>query len=123
MRSPPGPEDQAVWISEVEDGIVLVEAAGEIDASTAPRLQRGLLSTFAGGADRVVVDLSGVTYMDSSGVAAIIAGYAEATERAVRLAVVCGSGHAAKRLRVMGLDALLHPVESRQEALARVSAA
>lgn len=123
MTGPPSSEDDAVLVREIEDGIVLVEAAGEIDASTAPRLQRELLSTFAGRADRVLLDLSAVTYLDSSGVAAVIAGYAEAKERGARLAVVSGSGQVVKRMRTMGLDALLHPVASREAARERLSVA
>ena len=115
-------EDDTLSSTRVAGDIVLIEAAGEVDASSAPRLQRELLSALAGGARRLVLDLAAVTYMDSSGIAAIIAGYAEAKDRDVRLSVICGGGHAARRIQVMGLEALLHPVTTRQEAYERVTA-
>ena len=113
-------DDNTVSVSELDDGIMAVEAAGEIDASSAPRLQRALLSVLREGHDRVVLDLSKVTFMDSSAIGAVIAAYAEAKERQAGFVVVCGGGHAAKRLQVMGLNSLLEPVESRAEARARL---
>ncbi len=114
-------DDHTISISDLDDGLVLVEAIGEIDASSAPELQRDLLSVLADGRDRVLLDLSAVTYLDSSGVGAVVAAYAETRERGARLAVVGGDGHAAKRFRVMGLDALLEPVRSREEARERLT--
>ncbi len=116
-------EDHTVLVTDLDDGIVLIEAIGEIDASSAPKLQRELLSALGDGRDRVLLDLSAVTYMDSSGIGAVIAAYAEARERGARLAVVCGDGHAAKRIRVMGLDALLGPVKTRDEAREQLTVA
>ncbi len=102
---------------------MVVAAAGEIDASSAPRLQRELLSALAERGARVVLDLSAVTFMDSSGIGAVVAAHAEATDRGGRLVVVCGEGHAAKRLRVMGLDALLEPADSVDGARERLTTA
>jgi anti-anti-sigma factor len=122
MGRPLSSEDDTVSVSELADDIVLIEAAGEIDASSAPRLQDKLISALRDGAAGVVLDLSAVAYMDSTGIAAVIAGYAEAKDRNARLAVICGEGHAGQRMRVMGLEALLDPVRSRQEARERVGA-
>ncbi len=114
--------DNMVSIGEGDDGIVVVEAVGEIDASSAPELQGVLLSVFGDGHDRVVLDLSGVTFMDSSGIGSVVAAYAEARERRARFVVACGEGHAARRIRIMGLDSLLDTVDSCDEARARIVA-
>jgi len=45
---------------------------GEIDLHRSPRVERSLTSMIKKRPDRVVVDLSGVTFIDSSGMAVLI---------------------------------------------------
>jgi anti-sigma B factor antagonist len=60
-----------VATENLSDG-VYVSLAGEIDLSRSPEVRVGLLQLTAGKPQRVVVDLSGVPYMDSSGVATLV---------------------------------------------------
>ncbi len=46
---------------------------GEIDAHTAPDLESALSERLATGASTVVLDIAGVTFMDSSGLRVVIA--------------------------------------------------
>ena len=46
--------------------------AGEIDMATAPELRERLVAASAEGEGAVVVDLSGVAFMDSSGFAVLV---------------------------------------------------
>jgi anti-sigma B factor antagonist len=55
----------------VRSGQVCVAAEGELDLSTADELKQALLRELAGGR-RVLLDLSDVTFIDSSGLAAIV---------------------------------------------------
>lgn len=52
----------------------LVRVAGEVDMFTSPGLRDTLVSFFKKKAAAVVVDLSGVSYMDSSGIATLVEG-------------------------------------------------
>ena len=113
-------DSDIVSTATLGDGTYLVEASGEIDASTAPLLQRTLLSAFAEGHERLVLDISPVTYMDSSGIGAVMAAYAEARQRDARFAVVCAENHPAQRIRGMGLEAVLAVFPDRKRALAGV---
>ncbi len=45
---------------------------GEIDLHRSPRLERSLASMIKKKPDQIVVDLAGVTFIDSSGVAVLI---------------------------------------------------
>jgi anti-anti-sigma factor len=47
-------------------------AAGEIDASTHEQLRTAMLAAIDGGAKDLVVDLSDVTFLDSSGLRGLI---------------------------------------------------
>lgn len=53
----------------------VVEVAGDLDMSTAPRLRDGLLEVVASGARVVVVDLADVGFMDSSGLGALVVAF------------------------------------------------
>jgi len=45
---------------------------GEIDLDVSPRLERAIKSMIRKRPDRIIVDLSGVTFIDSSGLAVLI---------------------------------------------------
>lgn len=51
-----------------------IVVSGEVDMSTSPALREQILAMINGASDGVSVDLSEVTYMDSSGVATLIEG-------------------------------------------------
>ncbi len=53
-------------------GIIVVE--GEVDMFTSPKLRDKLLPYFEKRIKGVIVDLSGVTFMDSSGIATLVEG-------------------------------------------------
>ena len=55
-----------------EGTTVIVEIAGDINLRRSSAFQEGLLSILDGKPDRIVVDLAGVPYMDSSGVASLV---------------------------------------------------
>jgi len=49
-----------------------VELSGDVDLSRSPELRQGLLEMAKQKPDRLVIDLAGVPYMDSSGVATLV---------------------------------------------------
>jgi anti-anti-sigma factor len=56
-----------------EDGRAVLAVGGEVDLATVGRFRAALLE--AQGSPRVLVDLSDVTFLDSSGVNALLAAY------------------------------------------------
>jgi anti-sigma B factor antagonist len=60
------PEPQVIRQIRTEDGVTVVEAQGEIDLATTSQLATALYDA-AMISPHVIVDLSAVTYMDSSG--------------------------------------------------------
>ena len=51
---------------------VVIRVSGEVDMNTSPKLQDILKSAAAQGMKDVTIELSGVTYMDSSGIATLV---------------------------------------------------
>lgn len=50
----------------------MIEVAGEIDIFTGPALQSSIQAELTSGVQKVIVDLSGVRFMDSSGLSVLI---------------------------------------------------
>ena len=49
-----------------------VMLTGEIDVATAPRVRDALIAVSNGGETKVIVDMTNVTFMDSTGLAALV---------------------------------------------------
>ena len=83
-------------------------ASGEIDLYTAPRLQAELAAVIAGAApaSRVVVDMSGVDFCDSTGMNVLLSCLRQARERGGELELAAPQPAVRKILSVTGLDAV-----------------
>ena len=58
--------------SETKDGAVIVRPSGDIDLAGSPTLRMELRKLQMAKPMRLVIDLAGVPYMDSSGVATLV---------------------------------------------------
>ena len=67
-----GPEDLTITSAPI-DGVHTITVRGEIDHHTSGPLSQALSLSEGAAASRIVVDLSGVTFMDSSGINILIA--------------------------------------------------
>jgi anti-anti-sigma factor len=85
-------------------GVVVVTATGEIDSSNCLALQ-DLLSSLAGQAasKEVQVDLAGVTFIDSSGLRALIVGQRAITEVGGAMRVSAASDSVRRLFEITGL--------------------
>jgi anti-anti-sigma factor len=102
-------------------GATIVAVDGDVDLATVPQLRTALLGAAAAGDGRpLVIDLTAVTFMDSSGLAVLLATTQAARERGRPFAIVCPEGPARLLLAVTGLDGELPLHGSRAEALASV---
>ncbi|WP_153307430.1 STAS domain-containing protein [Desulfospira joergensenii] len=57
-----------------KESIALIHVQGDVDMLTSPNLRDALVPFFRPDIKGVVVDLSGVTFMDSSGIATLVEG-------------------------------------------------
>ena len=63
----------------------VVHVQGDIDMKTSPEVRAAILDLYEKrGQERVVLDLAGVKYIDSSGVAILVEGLQEAKKRKAR---------------------------------------
>ena len=94
----------------------MLEVRGEVDAYTAPQL-REALREMDGQEARLLVDLNGVDFMDSSGLGVLIGGQKRAREQQGELALVCSGQSLLRLLAITGLDPGLHDPRLRRGRL------
>jgi anti-sigma B factor antagonist len=96
----------------------LVVIAGELDLATVPRVNGALAAEPVAGARAVVIDLAGVTFMDSTGLSALIELDRALAARSGRLVLACPEGPARLLFDVTGVAELLalHPTREAAEA-------
>ena len=100
----------------IVDGTVVIAAHGEVDMGTAPALRAAITTCVdqAAGAP-CVVDLTGVSFLDSAGLTALLQATVYTEARRQRLPIVVDSNRPVIRpIEVTGLDdslALYHTVE------------
>ncbi|MHB0977379.1 MAG: STAS domain-containing protein [Candidatus Aquicultorales bacterium] len=114
----------SVKVSEAKGGHI-VSVVGECDISTAPVLKDVLQSLVIPAIDkpaRVVVDLRGMTYMDSSAFWVLAAANRKVTERGGGLALVAGAGQPILRvIKLLNMDRIMGVFSTPEEALSNLS--
>jgi anti-sigma B factor antagonist len=89
--------------NETRGDFHVVRVSGEVDLSWSQELRRAILDALKAG-DRVGVDLSGVSYIDSSGIAALVEGFQSARARGQRFALIAISASVKSVLELARLD-------------------
>jgi anti-sigma B factor antagonist len=82
---------------------VLVRPLGDVDIATAEQLERPVVELIERGFSRVVLDLRGVTFLDSSGVHALVQCRERAEERGARMSIILGGAATRRVLDITGL--------------------
>jgi anti-sigma B factor antagonist len=86
----------------------IVRPSGDVDLATSGQLTAAVLGLLNHGCARVMLDLRAVTFLDSSGIRALVAVHQRAEELHVRLSVTLGGGQTRRVLELTGLLDHLH---------------
>ncbi|WP_244524770.1 STAS domain-containing protein [Trujillonella endophytica] len=84
-----------------------VSVVGEVDCSTAPRLTESIDAVLATGPAELVVDLAGVSFLDSAGLHALVTAHGRAEQQGIRMRVLVGTRAVLRPIQVTGLEAVL----------------
>ena len=96
--------DQLISLSVVStDTSARVSAAGEIDSTSAPHLHAELEARLDEGVRELIVDLDGVTFLDSAGLCALAAVHRRAQTEGVTLRVLASHRAVIRPLQITGL--------------------
>lgn len=104
-----GMEPLRVAITITDDVTTLV-VAGEVDVFSLPPFRAGFLQAWESATATLVADLTGVSFVDASGIGALVALCREARERGCRL-VVRPSRSVRRVARLVGVDSFVLPLD------------
>ena len=104
------------------DGIPVVAVAGEVDLFTAPEFKRHVQKALERDGERMVVDLTETTFIDSSSLGVLIGAHRRLAGHDRSLVIVANNRTVLKTLRITGLDGLFCVVSTLEEAVEASSA-
>jgi anti-anti-sigma factor len=93
--------------SDKQHGVARVALRGELDLATIPSLEDHLSSLEGDGVKGIILDLRDLTFIDSTGLQALLDAWDHAASNGHRLAIV-GTSHAARKLlTITGTERIL----------------
>jgi anti-sigma B factor antagonist len=111
-------EELHIDLTTAKDGSTLVFAlSGSLDIATSPSIRAALTDASAGRQD-VIVDLSLLEFLDSTGLGAMIGAHRRATENGGTLRLVVREGPILRLLNITGLIRVLPVYHTLDDALA-----
>jgi len=93
--------------TERQGDVLVVALSGELDRATADGVDIELEHAEAGDAASIVLDLSGLTFMDSTGVRLLIQAHARSRAESGRLTLRRGPAAVQRVMELTGVDVLL----------------
>jgi anti-sigma B factor antagonist len=95
-----------------EHGISIVVVTGEIDVATAPQLQERLHSLISEGRTNLVLDLLGVTFLDSTALGVLVGALKRCRDEQGDLHLVVSEPRIVKIFEITGLTTVFPIVDS-----------
>ena len=99
------------------DGVSVVTVTGEIDVATAPGLRECLVKQEADGVSAIVVDLSGVSFIDSTALGVLVGAYRRQVEAGGTLKLVVTEPRILKVLEITALTSVFPVFATVDEAV------
>lgn len=100
------------------DGHRIVSVRGEVDVYSAPTLRKALQDSMDNQHPSLLVDLSEIAFIDSTGLGVLVAGQNKASELGGKVNIVCDQERVLKLFRITGLDEVFGIYSTRTKALA-----
>jgi anti-sigma B factor antagonist len=113
-----------VQVEDAGKDLAVLVVGGEVDFEVSPQLKARMMRTIKAGRRRLVLDLSDVTFIDSTAIG-VIAGAVEKLDEAGggSLALVCTHEKVMQIFEITGLDSVITVHPTREEALAALAVA
>lgn len=103
------------------DGVVVVEVSGEVDVYTAGELRDSIDGEITVGHVRLVLDLTHVSFIDSTGLGVLVGRLKLVRDRAGILHLVCRGERVLKIMQITGLDKVFTIHDTQSAAIAAVA--
>jgi anti-sigma B factor antagonist len=114
------PPDFELTEEEIDETRVILRVVGEIHATTAPEFSERLNAAIAQGRTGVVLDLTGVEFIDSTGLSVLLNGLRRVTRVRGTMVLACANPTVLRLFEITKLDSTFEIVADCDEAVARV---
>ena len=97
----------------------IVSCTGELDMATGPKLREAIDEVTEGD---LIADLTGLTFIDSTGISILLGTLRHLEQEGRRLMVVCPPGAPRRVFELTGLQEILLICDTREDAIAKMAA-
>jgi anti-sigma B factor antagonist len=100
------------------DGKPVLDLTGEVDSYNSPKLREKMVSLIDEGNAELVVNMTGVDYIDSTGLGTLVGGLKRASEKNGSIRIICPNEQIYKVFNITGLVKVFPIFDNEQAALA-----
>jgi anti-sigma B factor antagonist len=108
---------------DIDERTHLIELSGEVDLYSAPEFKELVTRAIDQGKRRLVVDMTGATFIDSTTLGVLMSGAKRLNPEGGAVELVCSDERILKTFRITGLDRVFRIHDTREEALANSGSA
>jgi len=106
-----------------EESYTIIEIGEEkLDTLKAPQLKSEFINQYQSDTVNLILDMSKVKYVDSSGLSSILVANRMSNEVGGKLLIVGISDHVMKLIKISRLDSIFNLHDTKEEAIATISA-
>ena len=106
-----------IVVDHRSDAVAVIRLEGRLDFLSAVNAREQFSKTVHSGTPRLVVDLGGVTFIDSSGLGSLVGGLKSARQAGGDLRIACPSEQAKSVFRLTSLDQVFRSHPTLDDAL------
>ena len=110
--------DLGLDVDDSHSPYTVLSVKGEVDVYTAPRLREKLVELVSHGKHKIVVNLEGVDFLDSTGLGVLVGGLKRLRSHEGDLTLVCTQHRILKVFEITGLTKVFAIHESVEAAVA-----
>jgi anti-sigma B factor antagonist len=103
-----------------DEATLVIALTGELDVATVERFNAAVQRAVSNGAAAVVADLTRLTFLDSSGLAAMLGALRSLDHAGSRLVVACANPTVLRVFEITRTEQTFEILPTREQALARV---
>ena len=104
-------------VASLTPELAIVSVSGELDLYTAPRVRTGIHEAGAVGADKVIVDLSETSFIDSAALGVLVQETKRLEGRGKSLVLVTSDPRTTRVVELSGLNRVLRTYPTLQDAI------
>ena len=109
--------DLGLEVDHTREPAVVVAVTGELDSYSAPRVRECILELVNQGCRQVVFDLGGTDFIDTAGLAVLVAGLKRLRANGGELSLVAGSQKVTRLLEMTGLSTVFRTFGTVDQAI------